>query len=112
MLGRCSHEFSWPRRGGDGDYYKVCLLCAAEYKYDWTTMRRTQRVEHAKPESSCSAEPYAREALPSWVPRARRLKLDIPPRYRVRTRRAHGTKESSRTSAKAECYSTVRSSFR
>ena len=38
MLGRCSHEFSWPRRGGDGNYYQVCLLCAAEYKYDWTTM--------------------------------------------------------------------------
>ena len=45
MLGRCSHEFSWPRRGADGNYYQVCLLCAAEYKYDWTTMRRTERVE-------------------------------------------------------------------
>ena len=51
MLGRCSHEFSWPRRGADGEYYQVCLLCAAEYKYDWATMRRTQRVEHAKPET-------------------------------------------------------------
>jgi len=49
MLGRCSHEFSWPRRGGDGDYYQVCLLCAAEYKYDWTTMRRTERVQHTTP---------------------------------------------------------------
>ena len=46
MLGRCSHEFSWPRRGADGNYYQVCLLCAAEYRYDWTTMRRTERVEH------------------------------------------------------------------
>lgn len=45
MLGRCSHEFSWPRRGADGTYYQVCLLCAAEYEYDWTTMRRTERVE-------------------------------------------------------------------
>ena len=45
MLGRCSHEFSWPRRAADGDYYQVCLLCAVEYKYDWTTMRRTERVE-------------------------------------------------------------------
>jgi hypothetical protein len=52
MLGRCSHEFSWPRRGGDGEYYQVCLLCAAEYKYDWATMRRTQRLEHAKPENT------------------------------------------------------------
>ena len=44
-LGRCSHEFSWPRRQDDGDYYQVCLLCAAEYKYDWKTMRRTERLE-------------------------------------------------------------------
>jgi hypothetical protein len=82
MLGRCSHEFSWPRRGADGNYYQVCLLCAAEYKYDWTTMRRTERVEHAKPESTVRRS-HAREKRPSWVPRARRLKLDLPLRYRV-----------------------------
>jgi hypothetical protein len=82
MLGRCSHEFSWPRRGADGNYYQVCLLCAAEYKYDWTTMRRTERVEHAKPDSGIRRS-HSREKRPSWVPRARRLKLDIPLRYRV-----------------------------
>jgi hypothetical protein len=82
MLGRCSHEFSWPRRGADGNYYQVCLLCAAEYKYDWTTMRRTERVEHAKPDSGIRRN-HVREKRPSWVPRARRLKLDIPLRYRV-----------------------------
>jgi len=82
MLGRCSHEFSWPRRGADGNYYQVCLLCAAEYKYDWTTMRRTERVEHAKPETGIRRS-HTREKRPSWVPRARRLKLDIPLRYRV-----------------------------
>jgi hypothetical protein len=82
MLGRCSHEFSWPRRGADGDYYQVCLLCAAEYKYDWTTMRRTQRVEHGKPESP-ARRTHTREKRPSWTPRARRLKLDVVLRYRV-----------------------------
>jgi hypothetical protein len=82
MLGRCSHEFSWPRRGSDGAYYQVCLLCAAEYKYDWATMRRTERVEHAKPETGIRRS-HAREKRPSWVPRARRLKLDLPLRYRV-----------------------------
>lgn len=82
MLGRCSHEFSWPRRGADGDYYQVCLLCAAEYKYDWTTMRRIERVEHAKPETGIRRS-HPREKRPSWVPRARRLKLDIALRYRV-----------------------------
>jgi hypothetical protein len=82
MLGRCSHEFSWPRRGADGDYYQVCLLCAAEYQYDWTTMRRTQRLEHAKPENTVRRS-HTREKRPSWTPRARRLKLDLALRYRV-----------------------------
>jgi len=82
MLGRCSHEFSWPRRGSDGDYYQVCLLCAAEYKYDWTTMRRTERVEHARPETTVRRG-HTREKRPSWTPRARRLKLDTALRYRV-----------------------------
>ena len=81
MLGRCSHEFSWPRRGADGNYYQVCLVCAAEYRYDWATMRRTERMEH-KPETG-SRRAHTREKRPSWVPRARRLKLDIPLRYRV-----------------------------
>ena len=52
------------------------------YKYDWTTMRRTERVEHAKPETTIKRS-LTREKRPSWVPRARRLKLDIPLRYRV-----------------------------
>ena len=43
-LGHCSHEFSWPRRAPDGDYYQVCLLCATQYKYDWKAMRRTEVV--------------------------------------------------------------------
>jgi hypothetical protein len=82
MLGRCSHEFSWPRRAADGDYYQVCLVCAVEYKYDWATMKRTERVERAKPETGMRRS-HAREKRPSWVPRARRLKLDIQLRYRV-----------------------------
>ncbi|HEY1660078.1 MAG TPA: PilZ domain-containing protein [Candidatus Sulfotelmatobacter sp.] len=82
MLGHCSHEFSWPRRGSDGDYYQICLLCAAEYKYDWATMRRTERVKHAQPETGIRRA-HTREKRPKWIPRARRLKLDLPLRYRV-----------------------------
>ena len=82
MLGRCSHEFSWPRRAADGSYYQVCLVCAAEYAYDWKTMRRIERVQ------SVPAEPATRRRAhtnkPTWVPRARRLKLDTPVRYRVK----------------------------
>ena len=83
MLGRCSHEFSWPRRAADGHYYQVCLLCAAEYKYDWKTMRRIERIKNTSPESA-SKRGKTLVAKPSWVPRARRLKLNIPVRYRVK----------------------------
>jgi len=82
MLGRCSHEFSWPPRAADGHYYQVCLLCAVEYKYDWATMRRTERVAQAGPETTTRRRP--REKKPTWVPRARRLKLNVPLRYRVK----------------------------
>jgi hypothetical protein len=88
MLGRCSHEFSWPRRGSDGDFYQVCLVCAAEYKYDWKTMRRTERVERTAPQDSAESAQTRRRSThsrkPTWVPRARRLKLDTPVRYRVK----------------------------
>ena len=82
MLGRCSHEFSWPRRAADGHYYQVCLLCAVEYKYDWARMRRTERVTETAPESATRRRP--REKKPTWVPRARRLKLHIALRYRIK----------------------------
>jgi len=88
MLGRCSHEFSWPRRGADGQFYQVCLLCAVEYSYDWTTMRRTQRVDRnsdaAEAEGSATRRSRGRTRKPTWVPRARRLKIDTPVRYRVK----------------------------
>lgn len=85
MLGRCSHEFSWPRRANDGQYYQVCLLCAAEYQYDWKTMRRTERVEKSgTAESSTRRSRTAHAKKPTWVPRARRIKLDSSLRYRVK----------------------------
>jgi len=83
MLGRCSHEFSWPRRSADGHYYQVCLLCAVEYKYDWNTMKRVKRVDG---ESEMDSEtPRGRiQKKPTWVPRARRLSLHAPLRYRAK----------------------------
>lgn len=82
MLGRCSHEFSWPRRAADGSYYQVCLVCAAEYAYDWKTMRRIERVESVPAEPATRRRAHSKK--PTWVPRARRLKLDTPVRYRVK----------------------------
>jgi hypothetical protein len=83
LLGRCSHEFSWPRRAADGEYYQVCLLCAAEYKYDWATMRRTERVvSEVEQSSTTKRRPHSKK--PTWVPRARRIKMSAPVRYRVK----------------------------
>src|SRR5205814_2665546 len=84
LLGHCSHEFSWPRRAADGQFYQVCLLCAAEYKYDWSTMRRTERVRHEASESAAFDKRRQRTKRPTWVPRARRIKLEAPARYRVK----------------------------
>ena len=84
MLGRCSHEFSWPRRAADGDYYQVCLLCAAEYKYDWKTMRRIKRVNSAPEAASPEVTRGKTRKKPTWVPRARRLTLQLPVRYRAK----------------------------
>jgi len=84
LLGRCSHEFSWPRRDADGQYYQVCLLCAAEYHYDWTTMRRTERVRNEGAESTASSKRRQHTRKPTWVPRARRIKMSAPVRYRVK----------------------------
>jgi hypothetical protein len=78
-LGHCSHEFSWPRRWPDGQYYQVCLVCGDEYRYDWKTMSRLERIT-AKP-SPEEPMPPARQGRscskkkPSWSPRARRIKL-------------------------------------
>ena len=79
-LGHCSHEFSWPRRWPDGDYYQVCLLCGEEYKYDWNTMSRLERVtdEHLaeRPRAGTRAGRVRARKKPSWSPRARRIKVN------------------------------------
>ncbi len=81
MRGRCSHEFSWPRRSANGEYYQVCLQCATAYQYDWKTMRRGNRLEQPEAESSSVRRRTTRKQ-PTWVPRARRLKVTVPIRYR------------------------------
>src|SRR5881296_51506 len=82
-LGRCSHEFSWPRRAADGEYYQVCLLCASEFRYDWSTMRRTERLKKDAEPATATSKRRA-HSTSSWVPRARRIKMDAPLRYRVK----------------------------
>ena len=79
-LGHCSHEFSWPRRWPDGEYYQVCLLCGDEYKYDWNTMSRLERVTDVhrveRPRAGSRPGRVRSRKKPSWSPRARRIKLN------------------------------------
>ena len=81
MLGRCSHEFSWPRRSAAGEYYQVCLLCATAYQYDWKTMRRGSRVDEPVAETTPVRHRSGQKQI-TWMPRARRLRLNLPIRYR------------------------------
>ncbi len=81
MLGRCSHEFSWPRRAANGEYYQVCMLCANAYQYDWKTMRRGERVDEPVEETTIVRRRTG-QRQPTWTPRARRVKLNVPIRYR------------------------------
>jgi hypothetical protein len=87
-LGRCSHEFSWPRRAPNGEYYQVCMVCATAYQYDWKTMRRGKRVaepaEETPGEERTTARRRSGQKQATWVARARRLELNIPVRYRGR----------------------------
>ncbi len=80
----CPHQFSWPRRDASGQYYQVCLRCGAEYGYDWSTMRRTDRREIT---DSGAPQPSTRRpghTCSSWKPRARRLTVELPLQYRQR----------------------------
>src|ERR1039458_4605290 len=81
MLGRCSHEFSWPRRAPNGEYYQVCLVCASAYQYDWKSMRRGNRVDEPAAETT-SVRRRSGQKQPTWMPRARRLRSNLPVRYR------------------------------
>ncbi len=81
MLGRCAHEFSWPRRDANGDYYQVCMVCATAYQYDWKTMRRGDKVDPPTADTA-AVRRRSRQKLPTWIPRSRRVRLDIPVRYR------------------------------
>jgi hypothetical protein len=87
FLFSCWHQFSWPRRASDGEYYQVCLRCGAEYQYDWRSMKRTSRKEIEG--AGEAAPPVHRQARKcgtkkAWTPRERRLKHDVEVLYRQR----------------------------
>src|SRR5947207_11387670 len=77
----CSHEFLWPRRGADGHYYQICLLCGAKYKYDWKRMQRIGRMDTDHGTNSVSGSSSLSAHLKA-VPRLRLL-LELEPAHRV-----------------------------
>lgn len=79
---KCRHEFAWPRRAADGEYYQVCVNCGEEYQYDWPTMRRLGK--RVKSGERTSTKPVSEDITrkTSWSPRARRLKSPIPVQLR------------------------------
>jgi PilZ domain len=80
IIWKCSHQFSWPRRDGNGSYYQLCVNCGSKYKYDWKHMRRTARVEEDLPAETRRAH---RQPKVSWTPRERRHAHVVPVLYRV-----------------------------
>ena len=80
MPALCSHEFFWPLRAADGNYYQVCRLCGVQYAYDWDNMRRRRR----EPEpflNPAASVPKADAGLKS-APRLSLL-VELEPAYRV-----------------------------
>jgi hypothetical protein len=78
FLKHCPHEFSWPRRLQNGDCYQVCMLCGDQYGYDWKKMRRLDRID-----SPVAVGESRLHSKAKWLPRARRLHISIPIRYRT-----------------------------
>ncbi len=82
----CRHQFSWPRRSEEGGYYQVCLQCGVKYRYDWHAMQRTTRLEGGAETDSAVARKTSRKCngKGGWQPRERRLRIEVPVRFRKR----------------------------
>ncbi len=79
----CRHQFSWPRRDENGDYYQLCVACGAKYQYDWARMRRLNPVDDIpqKEDSKSTIRRCGRKS--AWTPRERRLKHEVAVLFRV-----------------------------
>lgn len=84
FLSSCRHQFAWPRRAENGDYYQLCVHCGAKYLYDWEKMRRLCLVEMEEAETAGQVRSSPRKcgARVAWVPRERRLRHRVPVQFR------------------------------
>lgn len=89
MPGTCSHEFFWPLRAADGNYYQVCRLCGVQYAYDWDNMRRMrggpQPSQTSSPKTSSfqTPSPQAELRAPLKPSPPLNLLVELDPAYRV-----------------------------
>lgn len=85
LLFSCRHQFSWPRRAENGDYYQVCVHCGTEYRYDWSKMRRTEQVSVEERAAASEKKVPIRRCgkKTAWTPRERRLRHQVTVQFRV-----------------------------
>ena len=83
MLSVCQHQFGWPRRDEEGNYYQSCVTCGSKFGYDWTKMCRTTRLANDDPMKNAAATAHRGEHKHAWAPRERRLRYHVPVEIRV-----------------------------
>ncbi len=90
----CRHQFSWPRRDDNGEYYQLCVHCGVKYMYDWARMRRLSPVEN-EPETASTRMRRCGKKV-AWTPRERRLKHAVPVTIRIEgsDARVHGATQN------------------
>lgn len=85
FLSSCRHQFTWPRRAENGDYYQLCVHCGAKYLYDWSKMRRLSLAEDEEEGATEQVRPSVRKcgSRVAWVPRERRLRHRVSVQFRL-----------------------------
>jgi hypothetical protein len=85
FLSSCRHQFAWPRRADNGDYYQLCVHCGAKYLYDWGKMRRLALAEDEEDHATGPVRSSARKcgSRVAWMPRERRLRHRVSVQFRL-----------------------------
>src|ERR1035437_892093 len=85
FLSSCRHQFAWPRRAENGDYYQLCVHCGAKYLDDWGNMRRLSLAEDEEDGAADQVRSSVRKCgkRVAWMPRERRLRHRVSVRFRL-----------------------------
>jgi hypothetical protein len=83
LLFDCRHQFSWPRRDENGEYYQLCVSCGTKYSYDWSRMRRLEPIDDTPKARESKSTIRRCGSKSAWTPRERRLKHEVPVLYRT-----------------------------